>query len=203
MINFCPSWDGKPPSSQAPRPCRPLSLQAGSRRGKQAEPMRTRKPIGLAAMLAAVLLSACGGIFARPVDPKPGAVISGTIAMPGAKSASLSLRISGDGRMIEQGWITFSELKCPPSDAGRRACGSGMWSNVEISNFNCSEFSAGRISALIAVDKPVTNGKFEITSAFAGEISGQFTSPTAGKGKVHLAFFGGKLECGSWEWSTK
>jgi hypothetical protein len=123
--------------------------------------------------------------------------------MQGAKSANLSLHISDDGRMIEQGWITCTGLTCPASDAGRSACASGRWSNVELSYFNCYEFSAGRLSALIAVDEPVTNGKFEVTSAFAGEISGQFTSPTTGKGKVHLALFGGKLECGTWDWSTK
>ncbi len=123
--------------------------------------------------------------------------------MPGAKSATLSLHISGDGRSIEQGWITFSELTCPPSEAGRLACGSRMWANVSMAQFNCSVFSAGSLSALIATDAPVKDGKFEINSRFAGEISGQFTSPTTGKGQVHLTLFGGKMECGTWDWSTR
>ena len=165
--------------------------------------MLTRKPIRVVAIIVTVFLIACNGIFARPVDPQPGAAISGTIAMAGAKSANLSLHISDDGRMIEQGWITFTGLTCPASDAGRSACATRRWSNVEISSFNCSEFSAGRLSALIAVDEPVTTGIFEFTSAFAGEISGQFTSPTTAKGKLHLALFGGKMECGTWDWSTK
>jgi len=165
--------------------------------------MHIRKPILFTAMLAAVFLSACGGIFARSADPQPGFAISGTIDMQAAKSAVINLHISDDGRTIEQGWITFTELTCPPSDAGRLACASRRYANVEMSNFNCSVFSAGRLSALIAVDEPVTNGKFEITSAFAGEISGQFTSPTTAKGQVHLALYGGKMECGTWDWSTR
>ena len=165
--------------------------------------MHIRKSLRNAAILAAACLSACAGILAGCVDPQPGAVIYGTIDMPRAESASLSLRISADGRTIEQGWITFKGLTCPPSEAGELACGSGMWSNVSIYRFNCSEFSAGELTALVGVEESIQNGRFDFKSGFAGEISGQFTSPTTAKGQVHLALFGGKMECGRWDWSTR
>jgi hypothetical protein len=113
------------------------------------------------------------------------------------------MRISADGRTIEQGWITFTELTCPPSQAGRLACGSGMWSNVSIYKFNCLGFSAWELTALVGMETPIQNSGFDFKSGFAGEISGQFTSPTTAKGKLHLALFGNKMECGTWYWSSR
>jgi hypothetical protein len=137
-------------------------------------------------ILITASLIACGVLPATPATPatpttpakpQPGATIVGTIAMDRAKSAQMTLKVSDDGQMIESVRVMFTELKC-------------------------EGFSAGTSSTMVTVRAPITDGKFEFKSSDIGEISGQFASPTAVQGTVHLAFFDGKAECGTWEWST-
>lgn len=116
---------------------------------------------------------------AAPAKPKPGATLVGTIAMDRAKSAQITLKVSDDGQTIEGVGVTFTELKCEGFSAG-------SWSSFTT--------MTGQV--------PITDGKFEFKSSNIGEISGQFTSPTAVQGTVHLAFYDGKAECGTWEWSA-
>ena len=124
--------------------------------------------------LVALFLAGCGG----PANPKPGATLSGAIDMQAAKSAHITLKISADGQMIERVSVSFTELKC-------------------------EGFSAGSTSSTVSAPFPITDGKFEFKTANIGEFSGQFTSPTAAKGTVHLAFYEGAAECGTWDWSAK
>lgn len=111
------------------------------------------------------------------VQPKPGATFVGTIAMDRAESAQIALKISDDGQTIESVSVSFTELKC-------------------------EGFSAGSSSTMVTGSTPITDGKFEFKSSDIGEISGHFTSPTAVQGTVHLAFYDGQAECGTWEWSA-
>jgi len=71
-----------------------------------------------------------------------------------------------------------------------------------------------------SLNAPITAGKFEVKSATIGEIGGQFTSPTAVHGTIHLLlnpFAAGSIsnfvlskpsgrepfQCGTWDWSAK
>lgn len=126
-----------------------------------------------ALFLMTALLTACG---AR-ANPKPGASLSGTIEMQGAKSANISLRVSQDGQSIESVSVAFTELKC-------------------------EAFSAGSSSSTVSARAPIASGKFQFKHSNIGEISGQFTSPTSARGTAHLLFFDGKAECGTWNWSA-
>jgi hypothetical protein len=141
--------------------------------------MRNRNSLQCAVILILITASlvACDALPAAPAEPKPGATLAGTIAMDRAKSAQISLKVSDDGRTIEWVSVAFTELAC-------------------------EGFSAGSSSTKETGQFPITDGKIEFKSSNIGEISGQFTSPTAVQGTVHLAFFDGKAECGTWEWSA-
>jgi hypothetical protein len=123
-------------------------------------------------LVLALILAACG-----LVEPQPGATLVGAITMDRAKSAQITLKVSGDGQSIESVSVTFTELRC-------------------------EGFSAGSTTTTKTLRVPITEGSFELQSPDIGEVSGQFTSPTAAEGTVHLAFFDGKAECGNWEWSA-
>ena len=127
--------------------------------------------------LVFLLLVGCGAPAATPSPPKPGATLVGTIAMERAKSAQITLKVSDDGQTIEWVSAAFTELKC-------------------------EGFSAGSSSTKVTGRAPITDGKFEFKSSNIGEISGQFTSPTAAQGTAHLVFVNGKAECGTWQWSA-
>jgi hypothetical protein len=143
--------------------------------------------IGIAVVL--LLLVGCGAPAAiplppklapptaTPLPPKPGATLVGTITMDRAKSAQITLKVSDDGQTIERVSASFTELKC-------------------------EGFSAGSSSTTATGRAPITDGKFEFKSSNLGEISGQFTSPSAVQGAVHLVFVSGKAECGTWPWSA-
>ena len=110
----------------------------------------------------------------------PGVTLIGKIAMDNAKSAQITLKVSADGKLIEGLGFSFTELKC-------------------------EGFSAGSMSTQMTMREPVTNGKFEFSSS-VGVISGQFTSPTAVQGSIHLKFNQepiGEFECGTWDWNAK
>lgn len=141
--------------------------------------MRNRNPLQCVVILILITASliACNVLPAAPAKPKPGATLVGTITMDRVKSAQIALKVSDDGQTIEWVSVTFTELKC-------------------------ERFSAGSSSTKVTGQVPITDGKFEFKSSDIGEISGQFTSPTAVQGTVHLAFFDGKAECGTWEWSA-
>jgi hypothetical protein len=124
-----------------------------------------------------VLALILGFISACAVQPKSGATFVGMISMDRAESAQIALKVSDDGQTIESVSVTFTELKC-------------------------EGFSAGSSSTTVTGSTPITNGKFEFKSSDIGEISGRFTSPTAVQGTVHLAFYDGQAECGTWEWSA-
>jgi hypothetical protein len=97
--------------------------------------------------------------------------------MDAAKTAQISLKISDDGLTIEQVGVAFTEIKC-------------------------EGFSAGSSSSTVSGQTPVTDGVFVFKSSNIGEINGQFTSATAAKGTIHLAFYDGNAECGTWDWSA-
>jgi len=113
-----------------------------------------------------------------PAKPKPGATLVGTIAMDWAKSAQITLKVSDDGKAITSVRVDFTNIRCEKSTGGSMT--------TEIDGLNA----------------PITGGKFEVKSSSIGEISGRFTSPTAVQGTVHLDFFDGNDECGTWEWSA-
>jgi hypothetical protein len=128
----------------------------------------------IAITLVFMVLSGCGA-----PAPKPNATLVGTISMEErASSAQITLKVSNDGKTIESVGVGFTQLKC-------------------------EGFSSGSSSTLVSANAAITNGKFVFKSTDFGEIDGQFTSPIAAKGSVHLAFFDGKAECGSWKWSAK
>ena len=128
--------------------------------------------LGILFLLTA-FIAACGG----PVNPKPGATFSGDISMDKAKTARITLQVSEDGQAIESVNVTFAELKC-------------------------DGFSAGSTSSTAGTHTSIVDGRFEIKSSNIGAISGQFKSPTSVEGSIQLAFFEGKTECGTWEWSA-
>ena len=141
--------------------------------------MRNRNLLQRVVILILITASfiACNVLSAAPAKPKAGATLVGTIAMDRAKSAQITLKVSDDGQTIEWVSVAFTELKC-------------------------EGFSAGSSSTMVTGYVPILDGKFEFKSSDIGEISGQFKSPTAVQGTVHLAFFDGKAECGTWEWSA-
>src|SRR5512139_214536 len=124
----------------------------------------------VALILVTASLVACA---VAPAQPQPGAKLSGKITMDAAKSASLTLRVSDDGQMLESVSLAFTELKC-------------------------EGFSAGSTSMMASGQAPIPGGKFEFKSSNFGEISGQFSSPTAARGTIHLLFFDGGVDCGTW-----
>ncbi|MBU0494406.1 MAG: hypothetical protein KKA73_25710 [Chloroflexi bacterium] len=97
--------------------------------------------------------------------------------MDRAQSAQITLKVSADGQTIESVSVSFTELKC-------------------------EGFSAGSSSTTVTARAPITDAKFEFKPSNIGEISGRFTSSMAAQGTIHLAFFEGKAECGTWEWSA-
>jgi hypothetical protein len=131
----------------------------------------------LVLVLITALLAACNALSAGPVSPEPGVTHSGTISMDKAQTARISLQVSDDGQAIESVNVAFTDLKC-------------------------EGFSAGSTSSTAGTQTPIVDGKFEIKSSNIGSISGQFKSPTSVEGSIQLAFFEGKAECGTWEWSA-
>jgi hypothetical protein len=124
-------------------------------------------------VLSMACLAACS---TGPVKPQPGATLSGTISMDSAKTARVVLKVSGDGQSIESVGFEFTELKC-------------------------EGFSAGSSSSTTTSLAPIVDGKFEFKTS-DGVVSGQFKSPTAAQGSVHVAFYDGQAECGTWDWSA-
>ncbi len=127
-------------------------------------------------VLITACLAACNALSAGPVNPKPGATLSGTITMDRAKTAHVTLKVSDDGKAIESVHFEFAELKC-------------------------EGFSAGSSSSTTTSQSPIVDGKFEFKSS-DGVITGQFKSPTSAQGTIHVAFYDGQAECGTWEWSA-
>ena len=111
------------------------------------------------------------------VNPKPGATFSGTISMDRAQNAQITLKVSDDGKTIEQVSVMFTDLKC-------------------------EGYSSGRSSTTVSTSAPIAGGKFDFKLYDTGEISGQFKSPNEVQGTIHLAFFESKIECGTWDWSA-
>ncbi len=111
------------------------------------------------------------------VAPQGGAKMHGKIDMDKASSAAISLIVSEDGSSISTVSLSFINLKC-------------------------EGFSAGSTENSVSGGNPITNGEFQISSDNFGEINGKFTKPTSAEGTLHLAFFDGKAECGTWKWSA-
>jgi hypothetical protein len=128
--------------------------------------------------LVFLLLVGCSALGIGSVQPKPDETLVGTIAMEErANSAQITLKVSNDGQTFESVSFMFTELKC-------------------------EGFSAGSSYTEVTGIYPITDGKIEITLSDIGEINGQFTSPTAAEGTIHLAFYNGQAECGTWKWSA-
>jgi hypothetical protein len=145
----------------------------------------------LKGMLILILLSAwlgaCSGVQTgpgsletaappKPVSPKPGATLSGTIKMDNAESAQISLTVSADGQAVEAVELSFTNLKCEGFSAG-------------------SSFSGTQSFA------PIMDGKFEFNSS-DGVVNGEFKTPASAEGTIHVVFNDGLSECGTWEWSA-
>jgi hypothetical protein len=129
--------------------------------------------------LAAIALSACS---LKPVEPQPGATITGKIEMGDkAEFAQVQFTVTPDGGAINN--LT-----------------------LDITNIKCEGFSAGKVSnAQNNLRIPITEGKFDSGENNFGSISGEFTSPTEAKGVIHIVFkmgMGGAVDCGVWNWSS-
>jgi len=124
-----------------------------------------------------LLLSTCLAACAGPVNPKPGATLSGIISIDRAKSGRISVKVSDDGAAVEQVSVSFTDIEC-------------------------EGFSAGSSSTTVGSRTPIVDGKFMFKSSSIGEVNGQFKSPTEIKGTLHLAFYDGQVECGTWDWSV-
>lgn len=110
----------------------------------------------------------------------PSVTLVGKITMNRAKSAQITLGVSADGKLIEGLGFSFTDLEC-------------------------EGFSAGSLSTEMTIREQITDGKFEFSSN-VGLINGQFTSPTAVQGSIHLKFNQkpiGEFECGTWDWNAK
>lgn len=138
---------------------------------------KNRTPTAVILVLITASLFSCAKQPPEPIKPQPGATLVGAIAMDRAKSAQIRLKVSADGQTIESVSLAFTELQC-------------------------EGFSAGSSSTTTSTRAAITDGNFELKPSNIGEIRGQFTSPTAAKGTIHLAFFDGKAECGTWDWSA-
>jgi hypothetical protein len=128
-------------------------------------------------ILLAVLLNACSGMSAAGSQPQPGVTLTGAISIKKADSGQITLEVSDDGQKIESISLQFTNIKC-------------------------GGFSAGSTSSTTSVSAVITNGQFELEKSNFGKLSGLFTSPTEANGKIYLAFFEGKAECGTWNWSA-
>jgi len=119
-----------------------------------------------------LILAACGA-----AEPQPGVILSGTISTDNAETAEIFLQVSDDGQMITMVRAHFVKINCNGYRGGE--------ATLEHTNVGAS----------------IEAGKFEFEASF-GQVSGQFTSPTAVKGTIHLTFNNGKTECGIWDWSA-
>jgi len=120
----------------------------------------------------ALIMAACGA-----AEPQAGVIVSGTISTDNADTAEIFLQVSDDGQMITRAMAHLVKI-------------------------NCNGFGGGEATfEHTNVKAPIEAGKFEFGASF-GQVSGQFTSPTAAEGTVHLTFNNGKTECGTWNWST-
>jgi len=120
----------------------------------------------------ALILAACGA-----AEPQAGVILSGTISTSNAETAEIFLQVSDDGRMITMTRAHFVKISCNGYRGGE--------ATHEHTNVKAS----------------IEAGKFEFEASF-GQVSGQFTSPTAAKGTIHLLFNDGKTECGTSDWSA-
>lgn len=111
------------------------------------------------------------------IQPEPGVTIIGHITTDNASDARFTLKVSDDGQSFVSLGYSFTDL-------------------------NCEGFSAGSSSGSGDFHAPITDGVFEIKSSSIGDINGKFISPVAAEGTVHLLFFDGQAECGTWEWSS-
>lgn len=135
---------------------------------------RSLKSISIV-LVCVVLLAACGP---KTYAPEPGSLLTGTISMDTAKTASISLQVSDDGNSIEMISLSFTELKC-------------------------EGFSAGSSMTSISTIVPIEDGSIVIKSDDFGEISGKFVSAKKVEGTAHMAFYNGQAECGTWDWSAE
>lgn len=126
-------------------------------------------------VIALVTLTTCGK---RAVTPQGGITVGGTISTDRAASAEIFLDVSDDSSTIEKVSLVFTDLKC-------------------------EGFTAGSMMTTVSGFTPITNGEFQYKSADIGEINGRFTSSTSAEGTIHLAFYDGKAECGTSDWTAK
>lgn len=111
------------------------------------------------------------------VQPEAGITLAGIIEMDRAESARIVFTVSADGQEIERVSVMFTEL-------------------------TCESFSAGSSEIMVSASAAITHGAFEFTAPDIGDISGRFTSPATAEGTIHLAFYDGAAECGTWPWSA-
>jgi len=132
----------------------------------------------LTAALAAVLLVGCGA--STPPMPRPGATLSGPIEMGDkATKAVITLQVSDDGSAITSMSAFFTDVKC-------------------------DGFSAGSIMTQDRSAHPISGGQLRVDSGSLGNLTGEFTSPTAIARSIELTINpgSGTRACGTWDWSA-
>ena len=128
--------------------------------------------LSISCVALVLVLAACGA-----AEPQAGVILSGTISTDNAEAAEVFLQVSDDGQTITMTRAHFVKIDCDGYRGGE--------ATFEHTN----------------VKAPIEAGKFEFEASF-GQVSGQFTSPTAAKGTIHLLFNDGKTECGTCDWSA-
>ena len=111
------------------------------------------------------------------IQPKPGGTIIGSITTENASQARFTLKVSDDGQSFVSLSYSFTDIKC-------------------------EGFSSGSSSGWGDLNAPITDGIFEIKGSSIGDINGKFISPIEAEGSIHLLFFDGQAECGTWNWSS-
>jgi hypothetical protein len=69
----------------------------------------------------------------------------------------------------------------------------------------CDGFSAGSIMTQDRSAHPISGGQLRVDSGSLGNLTGEFTSPTAIAGSIELTInpgIGSRIPCGTWDWSA-
>jgi hypothetical protein len=179
-----------------------------------------------------LLLGACGS---KVADPAPGVDFHGTIDLGDkASSGMLSFKISADGASIEDFAISLADVKCEGLTAGKLSVSlGGTLTTVTEGQFSATlpAFGTGSGGGMLksagsmssTTSGPGGTRSIEIENynlegspsdwpavadpEKAGQIDGQFSSPTQGSGKItiYLAAIGSEYACalGTFDWKAE
>jgi len=182
-------------------------------------------------VVVVAILVAC---IAKPADPNPGAAFQGTIDMGDkASSGTLSFKISADGASIEAFSLSLADVKCEGLSEGRLSVSlGGSLTTITEGKFSAAlpAFGAGSGGGMLKSagsmtsttsgpggSKSITIENYNLEGSpsewpavedvqKAGQIEGQFSSPTEGSGKItiYLAAIGSDYACslGTFDWTA-